>query len=119
MDVKELAIGIISYCNNNDIKISNLKLQKILYYIQGYAIKKTHEPAFDTEIHSWQYGPAIKEVYFEYNQFCGKDIVLKYDKKDGFFKEKNTINNIVLKVLGSCKNRSSFELVEMTRKEDP
>lgn len=118
MDVKELAIGIISYCNNNNIKISNSKLQKILYYIQGYAIKKTHEPAFDAEIHSWQYGPVIKEVYFEYNQFCGRDIVLD-NKKDRFFKEKNTINNIVLKVLDSCKNRSSFELVEMTRKEDP
>ena len=29
MDVKELAIGIISYCNNNNIRISNLKLQKM------------------------------------------------------------------------------------------
>lgn len=120
MDVKELAIGIISYCNNNNIRISNLKLQKILYYIQGYAIKKTHEPAFDAEIHNWQYGPVVEEVYFEYNQFRGEDIILKdYDRKDGFFKRENTINDIVLKVLGNCKNRSAFELVEMTHKEDP
>ena len=89
MDVKELAIGIISYCNNNNIRISNLKLQKILYYIQGYAIKETHEPAFDAEIHNWQYGPVVEEVYFEYNQFRGEDIVLKdYDRRDGFFLKK-------------------------------
>jgi len=120
MDVKELAIGIISYCNNNNIKISNLKLQKILYYIQGYAIKETHEPAFDAEIHNWQYGPVVEEVYFEYNQFRGEDIVLKdYDRRDGFFKRKNAINDIVLKVLNNCKNKSAFELVEMTHKEDP
>ena len=120
MDVKELAIGIISYCNNNNIRISNLKLQKILYYIQGYAIKETHEPAFDAEIHNWQYGPVLEEVYFEYNQFRGEDIVLKdYDRRDGFFKRKNAINDIVLKVLNNCKNKSAFELVEMTHKEDP
>lgn len=120
MDVKELAIGIISYCNNNNIRISNLKLQKILYYIQGYAIKETHEPAFDAEIHNWQYGPVVEEVYFEYNQFRGEDIVLKdYDRRDGFFKSKNAINDIVLKVLNNCKNKSAFELVEMTHKEDP
>lgn len=120
MDVKELAIGIISYCNNNNIRISNLKLQKILYYIQGYAIKETHEPAFDAEIHNWQYGPVVEEVYFEYNQFRGEDIVLKdYDRRDGFFKRKNAINDIVLKVLNNCKNKSAFELVEMTHKEDP
>ena len=120
MDVKELAIGIISYCNNNNIRISNLKLQKILYYIQGYAIKETHEPAFDAEIHNWQYGPVVEEVYFEYNQFRGEDIVLKdYDRRDGFFKRKNAINDIVLKVLNNCKNKSAFELIEMTHKEDP
>ena len=120
MDVKELAIGIISYCNNNNIRISNLKLQKILYYIQGYDIKETHEPAFDAEIHNWQYGPVVEEVYFEYNQFRGEDIVLKdYDRRDGFFKRKNAINDIVLKVLNNCKNKSAFELVEMTHKEDP
>ena len=120
MDVKELAIGIISYCNNNNIRISNLKLQKILYYIQGYAIKETHEPAFVAEIHNWQYGPVVEEVYFEYNQFRGEDIVLKdYDRRDGFFKRKNAINDIVLKVLNNCKNKSAFELVEMTHKEDP
>ena len=120
MDVKELAIGIISYCNNNNIRISNLKLQKILYYIQGYAIKETHEPAFDAEIHNWQYGPVVEEVYFEYNQFRGEDIVLKdYDRRDGFFKRKNAINDIVLKVLNNRKNKSAFELVEMTHKEDP
>ena len=120
MDVNELAIGIISYCNNNNIRISNLKLQKILYYIQGYAIKETHEPAFDAEIHNWQYGPVVEEVYFEYNQFRGEDIVLKdYDRRDGFFKRKNAINDIVLKVLNNCKNKSAFELVEMTHKEDP
>ena len=118
MDVKELAIGIISYCNNNNIRISNLKLQKILYYIQGYAIKETHEPAFDAEIHNWQYGPVVEEVYFEYNQFRGEDIVLKdYDRRDGFFKRKNAINDIVLKVLNNCKNKSAFELVEMTHKD--
>ena len=58
-------------------------------------------------------------MYFEYNQFRGEDIVLKdYDRRDGFFKRKNAINDIVLKVL-NCKNKSAFELVEMTHKEDP
>ena len=53
MDVKDLAIGIISYYNNNNLRISNLKLQKILYYVQGYVLKETNHPAFNAEIYNW------------------------------------------------------------------
>ena len=95
MDVKDLAIGIISYYNNNNLRISNLKLQKILYYVQGYVLKETNHPAFNAEIYNWQYGPVVEEVYFEYNQFCGDDIVLKEDdRKDDFFRKENEINKV-------------------------
>lgn len=120
MDVKDLAIGVISYFNNNNLRISNLKLQKILYYIQGYVIKETHEPAFNAEIYNWQYGPVVEEVYFEYNQFRGDDIVLKEDdRRNDFLRKGNEINNVIINVLKGCKNKTAFELVEMTHREAP
>lgn len=56
---------ISSYCNNGKA-ITNMKLQKILYYIQGYALIMCGTPAFSDDIHIWAYGPVVPEVYFEY-----------------------------------------------------
>ena len=56
--------------------MSNMKLQKMLYYCQGlyYAIKK--KPLFDEKIFSWQYGPVVKEVYHEYKGHSSNGIPL-------------------------------------------
>ena len=37
--------------------ISNLKLQKLLYYVQGFHLAIENEPLFMEDIQAWQYGP--------------------------------------------------------------
>lgn len=37
--------------------ISNLKLQKLLYYEQGYHLAIFDTPLFDADIEAWMYGP--------------------------------------------------------------
>ena len=43
--------------------ISNLKLQKLLYYSQGCFLALRDEPLFDSPIEAWTYGPVVPEVY--------------------------------------------------------
>lgn len=47
--------------------ITNLKLQKLLYYEQGYFLAAFGKPLFDEEIEAWVYGPAVPCLYEEYN----------------------------------------------------
>lgn len=43
-----------------------LKLQKILYYLQGWTLAEWGRPFFREEIQAWQHGPVVRDVYDRY-----------------------------------------------------
>lgn len=43
--------------------ISNLKLQKLLYYAQGFHLALFGEPLFGERIKAWRYGPVVPDVW--------------------------------------------------------
>ncbi|WP_319797662.1 Panacea domain-containing protein [Nitrobacter sp.] len=51
--------------------ISNLKLQKLLYYAQGYhvALQGVSRPLFADKIYAWKHGPVVKTVYNHYSRY--------------------------------------------------
>lgn len=63
----ELSKYIVTKCVNDSCPISNLQLQKILYYIQREYLKRG-TPAFMDRIEAWQFGPVVPNVYY---MFCG------------------------------------------------
>lgn len=64
----DLAKYMVSKCVKDGCPISNLQLQKILYFIQVETIKKTGDVAFYDGIEAWKFGPVIPSVYYH---FCG------------------------------------------------
>lgn len=54
--------------------ISNLKLQKLLYYAQGCYLALHGKPLFAENIVAWQHGPVVVEVYEKYKQFHANSI---------------------------------------------
>ena len=74
----ELSKYIVTKCANDKCPITNLQLQKILYYIQKDYLSR-NELAFDDLFEAWQFGPVIRKVYY---YFCGNGampIISKYD----------------------------------------
>ncbi len=49
--------------------ISNLKVQKLLYYAQGGYLAFHDEPLFPEAIKAWAHGPVVPQVYHEYKQY--------------------------------------------------
>lgn len=43
--------------------MSNMKLQKMLYYEQGFHLAAFGTPLFDEDIEAWMYGPVVPSVY--------------------------------------------------------
>ncbi len=39
--------------------VTPLKLQKLLYYCQGYALALTGKPLFPEPVEAWRYGPVV------------------------------------------------------------
>lgn len=46
--------------------LSNLKLQKLLYYAQGFHLAMVGSPLFDDAIMAWNYGPVVPDIYHRY-----------------------------------------------------
>lgn len=63
----EIAKYVINKCTRDRYPISNLQLQKILYYIQKEFLENG-SIAFEEEIEAWQFGPVVPCVY---RQYCG------------------------------------------------
>ena len=63
----DLSAYIVSKCIKEDCPISNLQLQKILYYIQKAFLDKD-SLAFSDDIEAWQFGPVVPNVY---DHYCG------------------------------------------------
>lgn len=55
--------------------ITNLKLQKLVYYAQGFHLAWYDERLFDDPIEAWAHGPVVRQLYVKY-QACGSNPIL-------------------------------------------
>lgn len=72
----DIAIYIINYVNRKNESISNLKLQKILYYIQAAFLcdRDPEKGCFSDPILCWRHGPVIRNVYDIFNKYGAGNI---------------------------------------------
>lgn len=85
--VLDVSRHVINYSNEKEYGISNLKLQKILYFIQAFFLVSTSEQCFEEKIEAWDFGPVVPEAYREYKQFGSGDIpsisyIIDFDGED-------------------------------------
>lgn len=73
----DIAKYIINKCTCDKCPISNLQLQKILYYIQREFLQHGIA-AFSEEIEAWQFGPVVPDVYKQYCGFGALPIRMRY-----------------------------------------
>lgn len=73
-NVLDVCRYVINYSNDMDYGISNLKLQKVLYFIQAVFLMSVSEPCFKERIEAWDFGPVVPEAYREYKRFGSTDI---------------------------------------------
>ena len=95
--------------------ISNLKLQKLLYYAQGFFLAIYDRPLFKEDIVSWDHGPVVREVYDEYSIFVS-DVIPVPDGEVKLSKREGELIANVWKVYGQF---SAWKLRDMTHKEMP
>lgn len=118
-DYKIVCNYIIGYCQlNNDI-ITNLQLQKVLYYVQGYFLKKYGYPAFDAYIEAWQYGPVVPEAYYD---FCSNGKKPLYVNEPECSVDKIQLKDyrrLINKIIDKCIKMRVGELIEKTHSELP
>lgn len=114
----EIARVIVSLTNPEiGDTISNLKVQKLLYYTQGFHLAIYNKPLFDEEIVAWQYGPVVPDVYREYKQYGSSSIPVEENVDISFLSDDEfSLIKEVYEVYGQF---SAFKLMELTHSEAP
>ncbi|WP_257294897.1 Panacea domain-containing protein [Endozoicomonas sp. YOMI1] len=70
-DVFQVAAYFLNKANSDDPGdlISNLKLQKLVYYAQGFSLAIFDRALFTNTIEAWQHGPVVQELYHRFKNF--------------------------------------------------
>ena len=80
--------------------ISNLKLQKLVYYAQGFHLALFDRPLFNEEVKAWMHGPVVPDLYHEYKIYGSNAIPMP----DDFDVESITYQHNYMKVLEQTKD---------------
>ncbi len=80
--------------------ITNLKLQKILYFAQAYYLAVLRKPLFSDEIEAWQYGPVVREVYDAYKPKKDQAIFSQSDESSLAPEDKEILREVVWEDFG-------------------
>ena len=90
----DLANYIVDKCIKDNTPITNLQLQRILYFVQKDFLKRGSR-AFSDDIEAWEFGPVVPNVYFYFCGFGATPISISRDSVPNLTSDKNIIDNIV------------------------
>ena len=99
----------------NELHPEPLKLQKLLYFAQGFSYAFYVKELFNDDFEAWVHGPVIPSIYHEYKNYEYNPIDLNYDLKE--------FSDDVIDLLEYVKkNYAKYDakyLEEITHKEEP
>ncbi|WKM72881.1 DUF4065 domain-containing protein [Klebsiella oxytoca] len=97
--------------------ISNLKLQKLVYYAQGFSLVLLEKPLFGEKIEAWMHGPVVPDLYRHFRQYgnCALPTPEQLDLSK-YTEEEIELLDEVYKVYGQF---SAWKLRNMTHEELP
>ncbi|MFC4854882.1 Panacea domain-containing protein [Actinophytocola glycyrrhizae] len=99
--------------------LSNLKLQKLLYYAQGHHLAATGTPLFGEEIQAWSHGPVVPAVYHEFKHYGSHDVTLEPDDPFVFDEVDEETAEFLSKVWNTYGGYAAWRLRNMTHDERP
>jgi uncharacterized phage-associated protein len=106
---------VISFAQEHGDPVSNLKLQKLLYYAQAWHLAIFDRPLFDERIEAWVHGPAVPPVYGDFKQWTWQPIGIEIAAPDLGHEISDHLNEI-MDVYGEL---SAYQLEKLTHSEDP
>ncbi len=96
--------------------MTNMKLQKMLYYQQGFHLAYFGTPLFEADMEAWMYGPVVPEVYSAYKDFGKNGITGDHDNVLMLDEREEALFSEVMLVYGKY---SAIGLMNMTHEEMP
>ncbi len=115
--VSDISKYIIYYSNEKNYGITNLRLQKILYFVQMYFMKIRGTCCFGARLVAWDFGPVVPKIFRKYERFGGGQICDYRNPHVTFY---NKIDRqIVEGVVDLLSSYTTSNLVEISQNQYP
>ena len=96
--------------------MSTMKLQKLCYYSQAWALVWDDSPLFEEEFQAWANGPVCRELFLKTE---GKYKVSASDEDDGDGNLSDNQKDTINRVLAHYGSHDAQWLSQLTHMEDP
>lgn len=106
---------VIKYCHKKKKKITNLPLQKILFFIQKESLEKTGKDLIQEEFHAWRLGPVIPDVYEAFSIYASFNLPVPEQTAETDKEDREFIESVVEKYI----DMPVWDLVEKSHQERP
>ncbi|MGE0086621.1 MAG: Panacea domain-containing protein [Desulfococcaceae bacterium] len=91
---------------------SPMKLQKLCYYAQGYALAEG-KLLFDDDFQAWQHGPVVYDLYDKYRNYKWRQIAEDVGESD------TSLLEFITDVVSAYGRYDGAALSTMTHRENP
>lgn len=123
LDYNLVADFFIAFSNETQNLITNLKLQKLMYYAQAWHITLRGGELISEDFEAWVHGPVLPALYGKYKHFGWKPIEREDLDEKALEDIMNKLGEVKLTFLNEIIDEyfslTAYELEKLTHREDP
>lgn len=120
LKARDVAQWFVAWADAIEAEVSNLKLQKLLYYAQGHYLADHDQPLFGDDLQAWAHGPVSPVVYRECKQFgrnpIDPDVIVDDDFSWDDFRD---VEEFLIGIWNRYGSLAAWALRERTHREAP
>lgn len=106
-----------AYEDGLEAEMTNMKVQKLLYYAQSLHLALYNEPLFEAEIQAWRYGPVCPPAYKFYSEFEAKQLPIP--QQESLLQLPSEKKELLEEIWEYFGGYHAYRLSEMTNGEFP
>lgn len=111
----QVADFFISFSREHGDYISNLKLQKMVYYADAWFLVNNGTPLIEEDFEAWIHGPVVRSLYHRFKEYRWNPILAEVDSPQLSDEQTEHLTEIY-DIFGKF---SGYELEQMTHDELP
>ncbi|MEL6879054.1 MAG: type II toxin-antitoxin system antitoxin SocA domain-containing protein [Cyanobacteria bacterium J06607_10] len=106
-----------AYEDKTDADMTNMKLQKLLYYAQSLHLALYDEPLFEEDMQAWRYGPVCPSAYDYYCDYASNQLPIP--TCETLSDASLGVKKLLEEVWSNFGMHSAYSLRDMTHEELP
>lgn len=115
----DVADYFIALANEKGDVMTNLRLQKLIYYAQAWYLANYKKPLFEEDFEAWIHGPVLPPLYEDYKERGGQPIIKDVSLEEVEKCFSKTELEFLDEVAEVYMPYTAYQLEAMTHREDP